>query len=344
MGSHVFYGEKRLLSIDNCLFKNSIQPIHLSGADSTGSQTIDRRITNSLRDLRITKSIFDFCQNPTEDGGSLYVSDCKIILEDVQFINSVGKNGGGAFFSKCTAQILKSSFFKCGAKKDGGAVYGSETNVYSTGSYFVLNTADNEGGAFVASYCDLMLINSFFYENSAKVAYGGILLDHTTGQIMSPKFSENTAPASTFGTQFMVKSSPEQLIFERGTFLSLVEQPVAWTDDSYFTTADLCFDISSRKSFSIIYENGTAGQVPSQEDPPYYWGVNKYDGMCQLPPALPGRYMKELFHFPSTAPEIEWWRIYFAIGVFVVTVLIMMFAIPVVFFPKVTEGAKQKGK
>ncbi|MBQ6344753.1 MAG: hypothetical protein IJH63_08105 [Methanobrevibacter sp.] len=209
------------LSINNCIFTDSIAPIY-SESDLTVSNSIFRGNVNeynggaifSVGSLTVKDS--DFTGNVAKCGsgaaiyaaGDLTVLNCNfndniLLRKDPEFYafggaiyssgvskisDSTFTNNTGAIYSECNMEVINSTFIRNVNEHSGGAIYsGADLNI--SNSIFEDNTAE-EGGA-VYSQGKLRVSNCLFSGNFAEE--GGAVYFTDTMTVSDSNFTGNAA-------------------------------------------------------------------------------------------------------------------------------------------------------
>ncbi|OHS93839.1 hypothetical protein TRFO_02361 [Tritrichomonas foetus] len=336
----VYRGFAHKLSISNCIFSNSISPIHISTSESGKLKPINSKIEYKNQDISLRDTIFDFCSSLSENGGSVYAEMCKISFIGVEFVHSMAQNGGAAYLIQGKVNLEGCSFYKCSSKINGGAMIAKECKLSAKKTFFVQNSAGSCSGAFSHSTGISNMIDCYIYENKATKGYGGISLEDIAGEYIKVKFNDNQSPVSEGGNSLNIISTADDFFVEECVFNGGISY-ISYPNDAIIHVTDSCFDVNIDKSHTM---NGDP--LPNSVDPfkKPYWGNNYYFGQCSPAPKLPPKYYKELFHYTKTAPVIEWWKLYIILAMFVCLVLFLYFIIPAVFFPLIADGAKIRGE
>lgn len=152
-------------------------------------------------------------------GGSIYLANGSLNINNTRFVNSSSANYGGIISAVNSILSVNNSLFNCGLSLNdlGGGIYGVNsnltinhsnfTNCNSTfgtisvlegtlnlyDSLFENNTAEFEGGAVFARYSPINIVNSRFNKNTA-INGGALYVDNgTTCIIKDSLFQDNTA-------------------------------------------------------------------------------------------------------------------------------------------------------
>ena len=326
------------LTISKTTFKNSLSPIRVSGVDRAKLKPFTQRKARSNMQLTLRDVLFDFCNSPTEEGGSLFCDNCQVSISDVEFVSSVASIGGGLFAKSSRLSMQSVSFFKCSARKEGGGFYARGCTLLMSKCYVVANKADGKYGGFYQSGGSVRLYENYIYENYAKLGYGGASFEQSTGELNQNKFVDNRSPLELGGTALYVISTTDFFMVEYCTFGGTQKYYIKYASNTGVKISESCFELSQELCYSV---EGTIQGTKQEEMPQWY--NNHFFGQCPPPPKLPPRFYKELFYHRESAPIIEWWKLYAGLGIFILLLTIMVFSVPSIFFPLVVKGAQRRG-
>jgi len=329
-----------ILHFSSCSFKDSVSPIRINSVDRLKYKPQSKRIEKKDTDLTMRDVLFDFCTSTNEDGGALYTNDCNVDLTDVEFVSCLALNAAGFYARHGRVTIQSSSFYRCSSRRDGGGLIARECELIMKQTYFVMNKADMKYGAFYQSYGYFHMTNVFVYENIALRGFAGATFEESTGQMGLCRFVENKSPIEEGGTAINVISTTDKLFIEFCTFGGGQSNYLRYRSDTQVWISENCFDTNPTDSKTEDLDPTS----PINPNNAPRWLNNHYYGQCTPAPKLPPRFHKELFHHPESAPQIEWWKLYTALGIFIFLIGIMAFSVPAVFFPLYTSGATRKGE
>ena len=339
MAAPVFSAKTNMeLTISKTTFMNSLSPIRISGVDRAKLKPFTERKSRSNMKLTLRDVLFDFCNSPTEEGGSLFCDNCQVSITDVEFVSSVASIGGALFAKSSRLSMQAVSFFKCSARKEGGGFYARGCVLIMNKCYVVSNKADGKYGGFYQSGGTVRLYDNYIYENYAKLGYGGATFEQSTGELNQNKFVDNRSPLELGGTSLYVISTTDFFMVEYCTFGGTQKYYIKYASNTGVKFSECCFELSLELAYSV--EGDKEGS--RQEEQPR-WYNNYYFGKCPPPPKLPPRFYKELFYHRDSAPLIDWWKLYTGLGIFILLLFIMLFSVPSIFFPLVVRGAQRKG-
>ena len=326
------------LTISKTSFKNSMSPIRISGVDRSKLKPFTARKARTNMQLTLRDVLFDFCNSPTEDGGSLFCDNCQVSINDVEFVSSIAAIGGGFYAKHSEISMQSTSFFKCCARKEGGGFFAKGCKLHMSKSFVVANKADGKYGGFYQSDGTVRIYDNAIEENKATLGYGGATFEHSTGQLFQNKFRGNDSPGDDVGgTALYVPSTIDYFMVEYCTFFGK-KMYIKYGSNAGIRISECCFDVT----FELVSaKEGKEPGVNSNEVP---YILNNYYTGCPPPPKLPARFYKELFYHSETAPVIEWWKLYAGLGIFIVLLGVLALSVQSIFFPLVAKGATRKGE
>lgn len=325
------------LDITNSVFRRVLRPIKLQG-DGSQQHSQNSRIIMQKKDgpLNLRDVIFDVCGGLTSDkfqseGGSMYTDSISVQLSSVEFRKSRAENAGAFYASNSEIYLDESSFIQCESTKDCGGAWFENSNVVMKESFFVRNHAGQDHGALYFEKCYTQMNKVSFIENKASRSYGGITVDNSLGQIISCSFIDNNSPKESGGTSLNIPSTSDLLVVEFSTFTGF-QSYVRFDAKSQLRIFECCFDTSEGDSKTIIDGASLSQSVMFS---------NSYSQQCKPTVKMPTRLYMEIFQHWLDAMPLDWWRMYTALGFFLFLIFMMIFSIPIVFFPKIPGSTKR---
>lgn len=328
-----------ILKVKGCQFTNSITPVRYSSIDRTKFKPLTTRRVVKNAPLKFDSNLFDFCQSKDQNGGAIYASGTSLAIVNCEFVSCLSLRGGGVYITSGHISISGSSFYQCVAMIYGGAVMADGSNFFCTKTYFVANKAEANYGAFFQSVGKVTISEISVYENVANRGYGGCGFNQTTGTITNSFFIDNLSPAEEGGTAMFVESTTDYFQLERCKFAGNREFFFKYRLSSQTRLLECCFSSAEANTFTTIGPKNNDQDIMMHP----LIGPNNYEGSCEPPPKLPARFHKEIFFHGEVAPQIEWWKLYAGLAIFIVLVASMAFTIPAVFFPLAVRGAARRG-
>ena len=330
------------LNITKSKFRQVLRPICLHGKDFSKLTPNNVRtvMDKTSGPLHLRDVVFDVCGGPIGDqfhltGGSLFTEDISVQLSGVEFRKSRAKKGGAFYAYNGNIFLSDVSFFQCQSSKDSGALFLADCNLDISHSYFVRNHAGQKYGAGYISNGHVNFFSVYVYENNATQAYAGITVENCLGHFLTCNFIDNHSPYQEGGIALNIPSTYDDMIIEYCHFGGFSKRYLRFAIECQLHIFENCFDLSESSAMLLI------GEDNPDKPQKFKWYSNKFFGQCSPLEKLPARFYQEIFQQWLDAQNIEWWKLYSGLGMFLIMISLMTFSVPAIFFPLLPGGTRR---
>lgn len=317
---------KNCFQVSKSFFTHLISPVRISGSMQSDLQKGGKRKQFTETNVKLKKLNFEFCHTLNENGGAVFVENCKTEVDTCFFFQGNAINGGGLYATQGSIRILSTNAVKCNSKHNGGAYFFNGCQVFINSGAILSNRAGKEAGAMTLRRSNIEVKGLKIYNNKATEKIGGVKIDQCDGFMNVCYFANNKA-----------REGPNSLFINEGDQIMIVEHV-------YFYSNGLELEFERKSNVRIVNPifNGDKTSMKGFGDSTISdlsYAINpRYNGEgIPAQPILPIELLRDVFSWKEIEPDFSWSNLYLIVAILVITFSAILIFVPSLLTPPTKE-------